>query len=162
MAEYRSVVADLIDRAPGGVAIMTPDTLILYANQACASLTRNSRTLSATLHQSDVSPLQFAITRLKIAPSAVQRVELRFLDASGSDVWMLAELSAATLDSHGGLGDVLVQMTDIDRQKRTEADMPRRADEMHGQHRARPGSKHHRQPVRHRRGGPHHQAPPRP
>lgn len=118
-----SVLADLIDVAPGGFAIMAADTQIQYMNKACGRLLRNAKTLSARLHPDDQSPLEFALTRLKITPSTPQRAELRFIKADGSDVWMLVDFSAAALNAHGGLKDILVQMTDIDRQKRTEAEM---------------------------------------
>mgnify|MGYP000261697020 CR=1 FL=1 len=48
---------------------------------------------------------------------------MRLLNADGTDIWLLGDFSAARLSPRGALEEILVQFTDIDRQKRREAEM---------------------------------------
>lgn len=120
---YRNLISDLIEDGPGGFAIVAPDATILYANRASTDHIRHATNLSAALHPDDRRNLEFTLTRLRLDPSHNQRAEMRLMKADGSDIWMLGDFSAAGLNRHGGLEQVLIQFTDIDRQKRTEADM---------------------------------------
>lgn len=120
---YRSLISDLIDGAPGGFAIITPEGRILYANRACSEHTRNADLLTDTLHPDDRRIFEFTLMSLRLDPSRSQRAELRLVKADSGDVWMLAEFSTARLDPRGRIEEILVQFADIDRQKRTEADM---------------------------------------
>lgn len=119
---YRTIVSDLIDGAPGGIAIIAPDSRILYANRACAKRTGAAELLAGVIHLDDLRTLEFALTRLGLDPSRSQRIELRFIGRDGSATWMLGEFSTARLSAHGTIEEILVQFTDIDRQKRSEAD----------------------------------------
>jgi len=120
---YKDLISDLIEAAPGGFAIMTPETRILYANRAAALHVRNMPTLLKVIHLDDVRNVEFALNRLSLDPTKSQRIEMRCIKADGSDTWLIGEFSAAELTASGGIGNVLVQLTDIDRQKRTEAEM---------------------------------------
>lgn len=120
---YRSLITDLIEDAPGGFAVVAPDGSILYANRASAEHIRRAKNLTTVLHPDDRRNLEFTLTRLRLDPESNQRAEMRLMKADGSDVWMLGDFSAASLDRHGGLAQILIQFTDIDRQKRTEAEM---------------------------------------
>ncbi|CAN7503713.1 sensor domain-containing protein [Rhizobium sp. LjRoot254] len=119
----RASLAELIDSAPGGLALIAADCDILYCNQACAAFLRGSSSLAELVHPDDRHTLEFSINRLRLAPQNAQAIEIRLLRADGSDVWMLAQLSTARLTVHGDAAEILVQLTDIDRQKRTEAEM---------------------------------------
>ncbi|MGV3550742.1 sensor domain-containing protein [Rhizobium sp.] len=121
--DYRTLISGLLDEAPGGIVVITSDAGILYANSTASQNIRNADSLHPVLHPDDRRTLDFVLTRLRLDPSRSQRAELRLLKADGTDVWMMADFSAARLDTHGGLGEVLIQLSDIDRQKRTEADM---------------------------------------
>ena len=120
---YRDLISDLIDEVPGGFAVIAPDSGILYTNRSASRHIRDAKNLTAALHPDDRQGFEFALTRLRLDPSHGQRAEMRLVRADGTDVWMLGDLSAARLNAHGGLEEVLVQFTDIDRQKRTEAEM---------------------------------------
>jgi diguanylate cyclase (GGDEF)-like protein/PAS domain S-box-containing protein len=120
---YRNLISGLIDDAPGGLAVLAPDGQILYANRSSAEYIRNAANLSAALHTDDRPDVEFTLTRLRLDPSRHQRAEMRFIRADGSDYWMIADFSSARLNSHGALEEILVQFTDIDRQKRTEAEL---------------------------------------
>jgi diguanylate cyclase (GGDEF)-like protein/PAS domain S-box-containing protein len=120
---YRNLISGLIDDAPGGLAVLAPDGQILYANRSSAEYIRNAANLSAALHTDDRPDVEFTLTRLRLDPSRHHRAEMRFIRADGSDYWMIADFSSARLNSHGALEEILVQFTDIDRQKRTEAEL---------------------------------------
>lgn len=120
---YRATISDLIDDAPGGFTLISHDARVLYANRASAGYLRGNQQLADVLHLDDRKVLEFTLARMKLDPSRSQRAELRILHADGTDVWVLADFSTARLNTHGGLEQVLVQFADIDRQKRTEADM---------------------------------------
>ena len=120
---YRNLISGLIDEAPGGVVVIAPDGGILYANRAASEHIRNATNLSPVLHPDDRQALDFSLTRLRLDPSRGQRAEMRLIKADGSDIWMMADFSAARLNATGGLEEVLIQFSDIDRQKRTEAEM---------------------------------------
>ncbi|MDB5555167.1 MAG: hypothetical protein JWL86_5151 [Rhizobium sp.] len=119
----RAFLAELIDSAPGGLALISADCRIIYCNQSCAAFLRGSSSLPELIHADDRHTLEFSINRLRLAPQNTQAIEIRLLRADGSDVWMLAQLSTARLTIHGDAAEILVQLTDIDRQKRTEAEM---------------------------------------
>jgi diguanylate cyclase (GGDEF)-like protein/PAS domain S-box-containing protein len=120
---YRNLISGLIDDAPCGLAVLAPDGQILYANRSSAEYIRNAANLSAALHTDDRPDVEFTLTRLRLDPSRHHRAEMRFIRADGSDYWMIADFSSARLNSHGALEEILVQFTDIDRQKRTEAEL---------------------------------------
>ncbi|MCB1444744.1 MAG: EAL domain-containing protein [Rhizobiaceae bacterium] len=118
------MIADLVDKAPGGFAIVSADLRVLYANRACAAyMQRDPGSLPSAMHADDREAFEFACLRLRLDPARAQRAEIRLLDRDGSDLWMLADLSAARLDRHGQVETIFIQFTDIDRQKRTEAEM---------------------------------------
>ncbi len=119
----RAFLAELIDGAPGGLALISADCSIIYCNQACSAFLRGSSSLTELVHPDDRHTFEFSITRLRLAPNNAQSIEIRLLHADGSDIWMLAQLSTARLTVHGDATEILVQLTDIDRQKRTEAEM---------------------------------------
>jgi diguanylate cyclase (GGDEF)-like protein/PAS domain S-box-containing protein len=120
---YRSLISDLIDEAPGGFAVIAPDGRILYANRAAGARMRDAETLAAALHPDDRRSLEFSLVRLRLDPSQNQRAEMRLINADGSDTWLLGDFSPARLNPRGGIEEILVQFADIDRQKRTEAEM---------------------------------------
>lgn len=120
---YRDLISDLIDAAPGGVVIIAPDTRILYANRTAADNTRHAKSLAPVLHPDDRQFLDFALTRLRLDPSHAQRAEMRLIRADGSDIWMMADFSPARVNEHGVVEEILIQLTNIDRQKRTEGEM---------------------------------------
>ena len=120
---YKDLISDLIDRAPGGFAVIGLDTRILYSNRAAAAHFRSAVSLRDVVHPDDVRTIEFALARLRLDPSKSQSVEMRCIKADGSDIWLLGEFSSARLNKAGDVEDVLVQLADIDRQKRTEAEM---------------------------------------
>jgi diguanylate cyclase (GGDEF)-like protein/PAS domain S-box-containing protein len=120
---YRSLISGLVDEAPGGFVVISPDGMVLYANRAAARHIRGNDNLVPALHPDDRRNLEFALTRLRLDPSHGQQIEMRLLNADGSDTWLLGDFSAARLSARGTLEEVLIQLTDIDRQKRKEADM---------------------------------------
>lgn len=119
----RGLISDLIDDAPGGFALIAPDGRIRYANRAAAEHIRHNVNLITALHPDDRHNLEFTLSRLRLDPSHGQRAEMRFLQADGSDIWLLGDFSAALTSARGTLEEVLIQFTDIDRQKRQEAEM---------------------------------------
>jgi diguanylate cyclase (GGDEF)-like protein/PAS domain S-box-containing protein len=120
---YRNLISGLIHDAPGGVVVVAPDAHILYANRSAAEHIRDAASLISVLHSDDRQNVEFTLTRLRLDPVSNQRAEMRFIKADGSDIWMLGDFSAARFNAHGGLEEILIQFTDIDRQKRTEAEM---------------------------------------
>ena len=119
----RAFLADLIDGAPGGIALISAEGQIICCNRACSDYLRNSASLFELVHHDDRHTLEFSVGRLRLAPRHPHGIEVRLLRADGSAVWMLAQLSAARLTARGDVMEFLVQFTDIDRQKRTEAEM---------------------------------------
>lgn len=119
----REFVAELIDNAPGGLALISADFRVIYSNRSGAEFLRKSGSLIDIVHQDDRHAMEFAVSRLRLSPQNPQRAEIRLLRADGSDLWMLAQLSTARATPHGDVAEILVQLTDIDRQKRTEAEM---------------------------------------
>lgn len=120
---YRDLIPDLIDAAPGGFAVISLDTRILYANHSAAQYFRSAASLQKVVHPDDFRNVEFTLGRLRLDPSISQRVEIRCIKADGSDIWLLCEFSSARVNAAGSVVDILVQLTDIDRQKRTEAEM---------------------------------------
>jgi len=123
MRAGRAFLAELIDGAPGGVALISADCSVIYSNQACACFLRGSGSLLDIVHPDDRHTLEFSLNRLRLSPPNSHSIEIRLLRADGGDLWMLAQLSTARLTVHGDATEFLVQLTDIDRQKRTEGEM---------------------------------------
>ena len=123
IARSREFMAELIDGAPGGIALIGVDCAVLYHNQACSEFLGKTTSLIDVIHPDDRASLEFAISRLRLAPQNAQRAEIRLLKSDGSDLWMLAQLSTARATPRGEVAEILVQFTDIDRQKRTESEM---------------------------------------
>jgi diguanylate cyclase (GGDEF)-like protein/PAS domain S-box-containing protein len=113
----------LLDRAPGGIAVLDPDSRVLYANQTLAQRLRGKDTLMAIVHSDDRPSVEFALTRLKLDPSANQRLEFRLVARDGTACWVLGELSAARTSVQGTVEEILVQLSDIDQQKQIETEM---------------------------------------
>ncbi|MGC3975460.1 MAG: PAS domain-containing protein [Nitrospira sp.] len=89
---YQTGLADLIDGAPGGVALLALDCRLVYANRVSKALLGRATRLVDVLHPDDRKPFEFAVTRLRLDPSLSQRLEMRFVKADGSDVWVMADL----------------------------------------------------------------------
>jgi diguanylate cyclase (GGDEF)-like protein/PAS domain S-box-containing protein len=120
---HRNLISGLLDEAPGGLALIGPGGRILYANRAAAEHIRGAESLAAALHPDDRQNLEFILTRLRLDPSQARQAEMRLLDADGSDTWLIGAFSAARIGPRGALEEILIQFTDIDRQKRKEAEM---------------------------------------
>lgn len=115
-------LSSILDAAPVGTVVITPEGVVAYANAAFDALLGRSRADPAQLdffehvHPEDVVAVRLELGRIARGEVASWRDEHRLVHADGHPIWIM--LAAAGLDR--GTRFIIVQVTSIELQKRAE------------------------------------------
>lgn len=114
------------DCALAGVAIITPQSRLLYANPAiCAMLGYDAAQLQRLrdrdiVHADDIAASRAAFRRLLAGEVTQQSAEIRFLCKDGRVIWAASDLSLIRDETSGALLGVMAQVRNIDAEKEKE------------------------------------------
>ena len=92
----------------------------------CANLSGSASASSST--RTTRPPRRFSRDELISGLVGAYRAERRYLRSDGAPVWVLASAAALVDDKAGSVRHLTVQLIDIDRQKRAEAELKETAD----------------------------------
>ena len=116
-----------MENAAVGMSLVGPDRTLIYVNGAFAAMLRVERgdclgrDLADFVHPECDAALVLHIDRLLARESSEYRGECRLRTAWGDPLWVLASASELRADQAGTPDCVVLQVVDIDRQKRAEA-----------------------------------------
>jgi diguanylate cyclase (GGDEF)-like protein/PAS domain S-box-containing protein len=125
--QREAVLRDVMENAAVGMALAGTNGRLIYANRAYAETFGYEPSeciglgAGELVHPSDFAAADDELARLASGQIATYQSERRFLRKDGSSFWGLFSASALKDDRSGRPAQLIVQITDIDRQKRAEA-----------------------------------------
>lgn len=124
LPEGNGAAAHILDSAPLPVLLVGRDGKVRYENKALLDLlamSQNSgRSFAELIHEPDRTGVLLQLERLARGEVASWRGEVRFTHANGSPLWTFLAASAVS-QSGGDQPLIMVQLVDIDLQKKAEA-----------------------------------------
>lgn len=121
------VLGAVMENAPIGMSLVSAEGRVIYANQAFADMFRRSRQQCLGLTARELVAPQMAdrayeqVRGLGTGETDSYRVERLYLRSDGSTFWGLASASAVRQDGPGAPDFIIIQVIDIDLQKRAAA-----------------------------------------
>ena len=121
-----ALLRNILEYAAVGMVLIGPDTNVVYANRAYADMLGYTPeecvglNYSKLIHADDLAAAKIQADDLIARRFDTYRAERRYLKKDGSVVWGLVSASILRNERTGQPLYLLVQMTDIERQKRAE------------------------------------------
>ncbi len=124
-----ALLRNIMEYAAVGMVLIGPDGKIVYANRAYAEMLGYAAEecvgleYAALVHTDDLAAARAQAEDLAAGKVETYRAERRYLKKDGSSLWGLVSASVLRNERTGQPLYMLVQMTDIDRQKRAEEEL---------------------------------------
>jgi len=124
-AERDFLFATLLDALPVATALVSKDGVMLFANaKFMADFSRTAGddfqlSIQNLIHPEDLQQFLFGMKSLLLNPKLAQKLEIRVKKADATYMWMLVQMTSATVSSARGPQELLVQMSDIHAVKTT-------------------------------------------
>ena len=122
-----ALLRKVMENAAVGMALIGIDRRLLYANHAFAEMVGESaggtlgRDFDAFIHGEDDAAAVQQFGRLVVGEAEEYRGEIRLRHRDGAAIWVMASASLLRSDNTGRPLYVILQVLNIDRQKRAEA-----------------------------------------
>ncbi|HEV7274927.1 MAG TPA: PAS domain S-box protein [Devosiaceae bacterium] len=122
-----ALLRKVMENAAVGMALIGIDRRLLYANHAFAEMVGEGvddalgRDFDAFIHSEDDAAAVQQLGRLVVGEAEEYRGEIRLRHRDGAAIWVMASASLLRSDNTGRPLYVILQVLNIDRQKRAEA-----------------------------------------
>lgn len=122
-----ALLRKVMENAAVGMALIGIDRRLLYANSAFAEMVGEGaddalgRDFDAFIHEEDDAAAVQQLGRLVVGEAEEYRGEVRLRHRDGAAIWVMASASLLRSDNTGRPLYVILQILNIDRQKRAEA-----------------------------------------